>query len=433
MNALKPDMIIFKNIRLIDPASGKDEKSDLVVQHGKITGHNAGEHPPGAVTIDGKGAVLCPGLVDMRVSLGEPGAEYRETIESGAQAAVAGGITSLAVLPDTEPAIDTPSLVSLIKQRGQETGLVSLYPYGALTRNCAGQEMAEMGLLKQAGAIAFTDGARSLGDAKQMRNLLAYSRFLGAMIVLHPEEPSLARGGCATAGPLAVKLGLPQIPAQAEAMMVARDLTLAEMTGAHVHFAHVSTSATLDLIRNAKEKGLSVTCDTAPPYFTMTEEAIGDFRTYAKLSPPLRQEKDRAAVQTALSDGTIDAIASDHAPADTDDKRLPFAQARAGGTGLVTLLGMTLKSGLPLIDALRLVTSAPAGLLGIDAGTLSPGAQADLCLFDPEAEWTVRAGQLPGRAQNTPFDGVTIKGKVLRTFQAGREVYCDESLRGETR
>ncbi|MDF7674154.1 dihydroorotase [Acetobacteraceae bacterium ESL0709] len=426
-----PHMIAFKNIRLIDPISNRDEKSELVVQNGRITGYNAHEVPKGISVIDGKGAVLCPGLVDMRVSLGEPGAEYRETIESGAQAAVAGGITSMAVLPDTEPAIDTPSLVRLIRQRGQETGLVSLYPYGALTRNCAGQEMAEMGLLKQAGAIAFTDGARSLGDAKQMRNLLAYSRFLKALIVLHPEEPSLARGGCATAGPLAVKLGLPQIPAQAEAMMVARDLCLAEMTGARVHFAHISTSGALDLIRTAKQKGLSVTCDTAPPYFTMTEDAIGDFRTYAKLSPPLRQEKDRAAVQEALADGIIDAVASDHVPADADDKRLPFAQAMAGGTGLVTLLGMTLKAGLPLLDTLRLLTSAPAKLLGIEAGTLSVGAQADLCLFDPDMQWTVRAGRLPGRARNTPFDGVTIKGKVLRTFQSGREVYRDDSLCGK--
>ncbi|QHI95156.1 amidohydrolase family protein [Aristophania vespae] len=420
--------VIFKNIRLIDPANGRDEKSDLVVHDGKIIGFSAKDAPKDAYIIDGKGAVLCPGLVDMRVSLGEPGAEYRESIDSGAQAAVAGGITSLTVLPDTQPSIDTPALVSLIKQRGRETGLVSLYPYGALTRDCAGKDMTEMGLLKQAGAIGFTDGARTLSDAKQMRNLLAYSRFLNALIVLHPEEPSLAKGGCATAGALAVQLGLPQIPAEAEAMMVARDLRLAEMTGARVHFAHISTAEALDLIRGAKAKGLAVTCDTAPPYFTMTEDAIGDFRTYAKLSPPLRQERDRLAVLAALADGTIDVIASDHAPADADDKRLPFAQARAGGTGLVTLLGVTLKAGLPLIDSLRLLTSAPARLLGLDAGTLSLGAEADLCMFDPDAEWTVKAGKLPGRAQNTPFDGLTLKGKVLRTFRAGKEVYTDRTL-----
>ncbi|MBS1041764.1 dihydroorotase [Gluconobacter cerinus] len=419
---------VFENVRLVDPASGRDGIGRLTVEDGRIAAIDSPETPEGARVINGQGAVLCPGLVDMRVALGEPGFEYRESVKSGARAAVAGGITTIAVLPNTSPAIDNPALVHLLKVRGEETGMVSIHPYGALTRGCEGGDMAELGLLQDAGAVAFTDGTRAITDAKQMRNLLSYSRFLDALVVQHPEEPSLAKGACATASALAVRLGLPQVPAAAEAIMIARDLRLAEMTGARLHFAHVSTAEGLDLIRTAKTRGVKVTCDTAPPYFAMTEEDIGDFRTYAKFSPPLRAESDRAAVCAALADGTIDAVASDHAPADADDKRLPFAQARAGGTGLVTLLGVTLGAGLPLMDALRLVTCAPAALLGISAGTLAIGQDADLCLFDPDAVWEVTAGELPGRAQNTPFDGQKLTGRVLRTFRRGREVFTAEGL-----
>lgn len=419
---------VFENVRLVDPASGRDGIGRLTVEDGRIAAIDSPETPEGARVINGQGAVLCPGLVDMRVALGEPGFEYRESVKSGARAAVAGGITTMAVLPNTSPAIDNPALVHLLKVRGEETGMVSIHPYGALTRGCEGGDMAELGLLQDAGAVAFTDGTRAITDAKQMRNLLSYSRFLDALVVQHPEEPSLAKGACATASALAVRLGLPQVPAAAEAIMIARDLRLAEMTGARLHFAHVSTAEGLDLIRTAKTRGIKVTCDTAPPYFAMTEEDIGDFRTYAKFSPPLRAESDRAAVCAALADGTIDAVASDHAPADADDKRLPFAQARAGGTGLVTLLGVTLGAGLPLMDALRLVTCAPAALLGISAGTLAIGQDADLCLFDPDALWEVTAGELPGRAQNTPFDGQKLTGRVLRTFRRGCEVFTAEGL-----
>ncbi|MFT8346434.1 dihydroorotase [Gluconobacter oxydans] len=425
--------IVFENIRLIDPASGRDETGRLVVRQGKIIACDDGSLPEGARVIDGAGAVLCPGLVDMRVALGEPGSEYRESVSSGARAAVAGGITTMAVLPNTSPPIDNPALVHLLRVRGEETGMVSIHPYGALTRSCEGGEMAELGLLQNAGAVAFTDGTRAISDAKQMRNLLSYSRFIDAIVVQHPEEPSLAKGACATAGARAVRMGLPSVPAEAEAIMIARDLRLAAMTGARLHFAHVSTAEGLDLIREAKSRGIRVTCDTAPPYFAMTEDDIGDFRTYAKLSPPLRNEADRKAVCAALADGTIDAVASDHAPADADDKRLPFAQARAGGTGLVTLLGVTLGAGLPLIDALRLVTSAPAALLGLKAGTLAVGSDADLCLFDPEDSWTVVAANLPGRAQNTPFDGKDLKGRVLRTFKRGVEVFTADELAGDER
>jgi len=284
-----------------------------------------------------------------------------------------------------------------------------------------------MGLLLEAGAVAFTDGRRAIGNARMMRLALSYARGFGARIVQHPEDPVLADGGTATEGELATRLGLPGIPAAAEEIIVARDISLARLTGGSVHFAHVSTARALALIRAAKDAGLHVTCDTAPPYFDLNETAIGDFRTYAKLSPPLRPDSDRIAVAAALIDGTIDAVASDHQPRDADDKRFPFAQASAGGAGLATLLAVTLAqvhgSGLPLVQAIDLLTARPARLLGAGAGTLAKGAVADLCLFDPERAWKVDARLLPGKAQNTPFDGRALEGRVIGTWKAGRRVF----------
>ncbi len=422
--------LVFENIRLIDPVSGQDAPSRLRVSNGRIAGRDkAGAEgtPEGALSIDGKGAVLCPGLVDMRVAIGEPGFEYRETIASCARAAVAGGVTTLAALPNSKPAIDEPALVRLLRGRGEETGLVTILPYGALTKGCKGEEMAELGMLREAGAVAFTDGIHAIADTKRMRQLLAYAKGIGALVVQHPEDPSLAKGGAATAGALATRMGLPQIPSAAEAILIARDIRLAEMTGAPLHFGHVSTGEGLELIRQAKARGLAITCDTAPPYFALNEEAIGEFRTYAKLSPPLRAEEDRLAVCAALADGTIDAIASDHAPWDADDKRLPFAQASAGGTGLTTLLGVGLSlvhnNILTLPQLFALMTRRPAAILGCDAGTLAEGASADLCLVDLDAEWVVEAGEQPGRAQNTPFDGRSLKGRVIGTWKQGQRVF----------
>jgi dihydroorotase len=363
----------------------------------------------------------------MRVEVGEPGGEWRETVASAAIAAAAGGITTVAALPDSRPAIDDSALVRLLRARGEETGSLTVLPYGALTKGCRGEELSEIGLLREAGAIAFTDGARAIASARLMRLALTYASFFGAMVVQHPEEPTLAEGGAATEGELATRLGLPGIPAEAEAILVGRDIRLARLTGGAVHFAHVSTEAALALIRMAKDEGLSVTCDTAPPYFDLNETAIGDWRTFAKLSPPLRADADRRAVAAALRDGTIDAVASDHQPRDVDDKRLPFAQAATGGAGLATLLGVTLAQvhggSLPLARAIELLTAAPARQLGIAAGTLGNGAPADLCLFDLERIWQVTSGNLPGRAQNTPFDGRALEGRVLGTWKAGRRVF----------
>ena len=421
-------IILFRKIRYLDQSAQNLHEGDVLVKSGKIMDFGASlGTPEGAEIIEAEGAVLCPGLVDMRAAIGEPGFEYRESIASAAQAAAAGGITTIAVLPETNPVIDDPALVRFLRARGEETGSVTLLPYAAATRGLEGKELAEYGLLQAAGAVAFTDGGKSIASSRLMRLALSYASGFGARIVQHPEDADLARGGSATAGPRATWMGLPAIPAAAEAICVARDIRLAELTGGAVHFAHITTAEALELIRRAKEKGLKITCDTAPPYFDLNETAIGDYRTYAKLSPPLRAETDRLAVVAALKDGTIDAIASDHQPRDPDDKRQPFAEAEPGGCGLATLLGVTLArvqaGDLSLPQALALLTAKPAAWLGIEAGRLAKGAPADLCLFDPEKSWQVQAGKLPGKAQNTPFDGRALEGVVLGTWKAGRRVF----------
>ena len=421
-------MILFQDVRLVDPATGLDQRGALLVRDGEIADLGpALAAPEGAAVVEGGGAVLTPGLVDLRAALGEPGAGHRETIASAARAAAAGGITTICALPDTDPPLDDPALVEFVIRRGEATGSLDILPYGAATKGCQGRELAELGLLREAGAVAFTDGTRAIANARTMRIALSYARAFGAFVVQHPEEPALATGGAATEGERATRMGLPGIPAAAEAMMVARDIALARLTGGHVHFAHVSTAAALDLIRAAKAEGVRVTCDTAPPYFDLNETAIGEYRTYAKLSPPLRDEADRLAVVAALRDGTVDAVASDHQPRDADDKRLPFAQAEPGGAGLATLLGVTLArvhgGDLTLPQALDLLTARPARLLGLPVGRLAKGAPADLVLFDLDRGWRVEAGRLPGKAQNTPFDGRALEGRVRGTWKRGKQVF----------
>jgi dihydroorotase len=417
---------LFVNARLLDPASGLDAPGALLVEGGRIAALNPAVPPESAERIDCAGACLGPGLVDMRVGLREPGEEHKESLATLAACAAAGGITTLAALPDTDPPLDEPALVEFVARHAGSLG-VTVVPYGAATKGCAGRELAEYGLLREAGAAAFTDGRRPIAEARTMRLALAYAAGFGAFVVQHPEEPSLAAGGAVTEGFQATVLGLPGIPAAAEAIMVARDIRLAGLTGGHVHFAHVSTAEALDLIRAAKATGVRVTCDTAPPYFDLNETAIGEWRTYARLSPPLRTEADRLAVLAALADGTIDAIASDHQPQDTDAKRLPFAQAEPGGVGLETLLAVTLNAvhagHLRLLDALGLLTHRPAALLGVAAGRLAEGAPADLCLFDLDRAWQIRADDLAGNSRNTPFDGRPVQGKVLGTWKAGRRVF----------
>ncbi|BCX17244.1 MAG: dihydroorotase [Geminicoccaceae bacterium] len=426
--------VLVLNARLLDPASGLDCRGGLLAVGGRIaelgpqvTGALA---PPGTELVDARGLYLIPGLVDLRAGFGEPGAEHKERFESGCLAAVAGGVTSLALLPDTDPPIDDPAMVEFVARRARQAKLAKVHPQAAVTRRLEGRELAELGLLKAAGAVAFTDGFRALADARMMRRALAYASMFDALIVQHPEEPSLAQGGVMNEGPVASRLGLAGIPAAAEVIMVERDLRLLELTGGRLHVAHVSTAAAVAAIRAAKARGLRVTCDTTPHHLLLTEAEVEGYRTFAKVSPPLRSEADREAVIAGLVDGTIDAIASDHCPQDQDSKRLPFAQAAFGVIGLQTLLAASLSlvfaGRIGLVELLRRLTVQPATILGLEAGRLARGAPADLVLLDLDASWTVTEKSLFSLAKNTPFEGRTFRGKVVRTFVDGRTVYSAE-------
>ena len=422
-NDVSQGRVAYVNARLLDPAAGLDTAGGILTDGEAITDVGPGvtkkKAPKGARIVDCHGKCLSPGLVDIRVELGDLAA----TVE----AAVSGGVTSMVCLPTPELVIDDMSEVEFVARRARKLGLAKVYPYGAVTKGLEGKELAEMGLLAEAGAVAFTDGERAVADAQTMRRAMSYASTFGLMIVQHPEEPSLAADGVMNAGETATRLGLFGIPKEAEVIMVERDLRLASLTGGRLHIAHVSTAETVDPLRRAKADGLNVTCDTAPPYFALNETAIGDYRTFAKLSPPLRAEQDRQAVVEGLADGTIDAIASDHTPRDEESKRLPFAQADPGGIGLNTLLAVSLElyhnGHLSLLEVLKLVTSAPAGLMGLPAGSLKEGAPADLVLFDPDEGWKVDADKLVGKAQNSPFDGRPVQGRVLRTVIDGRPVF----------
>ena len=421
-NDVSQGQVAYVNARLLDPAAGLDTAGGILTDGEAITDVGPGvtkkKAPKGARIVDCHGKCLRPGLVDIRVELGDLAA----TVE----AAVSGGVTSMVCLPTPELVIDDMSEVEFVARRARKLGLAKVYPYGAITKGLEGKELAEMGLLAEAGAVAFTDGERAVADAQTMRLAMSYASTFGLMIVQHPEEPSLAADGVMNAGETATRLGLFGIPKEAEVIMVERDLRLAFLTAGRLHIAHVSTAETVDTLRRAKADGLNVTCDTAPPYFALNETAIGDYRTFAKLSPPLRAEQDRQAVVEGLADGTIDAIASDHTPRDEESKRLPFAQADPGGIGLNTLLSVSLElyhnGHLSLLEVLKLVTSAPAGLMGLPAGSLKEGAPADLLLFDPDEGWKVDADKLAGKAQNSPFDGRPVQGRVLRTVIDGRPV-----------
>ncbi len=421
----------YVNARLLDPARGIDYSGGLLSE-GKVIADLGPELfsdgiPEGAETVDCGGHVLSPGLVDIRVQSREPGEEHKGTISSTCKAACAGGITSLVCLPNTSPVIDDMSVVEFVARRARKLGLSKVYAYGAITKGLNGSELAEMGMLAEAGAVAFTDAVNAVADARVMSRALSYAATFGLLIVQHPEDPGLAEGGVMNRGETAMRLGLPGIPAKAEVIMVGRDIHLVEMTGGRLHFAHISTAEAIDAVRQAKARGLNVTCDTAPPYFSLNETAVGDYRTFAKLSPPLRSEEDRRSVIEGLGDGTIDAIASDHAPEDEDAKRLPFAQAACGGIGLETLLAVSLElyhnDYLSLGKVISRLTSAPAELMGIAAGQLVKGGPADITLFDPDRSWEIDADKLLSKSKNSPFDGRTVRGRVLRTVVDGRTVF----------
>jgi dihydroorotase len=422
---------VIANARLLDPESRLDVPGALLIEGGRIADLGPrlldGGLPDGVELIDAGGACLAPGLVDMRVQLGEPGAEHKETFASGTLAAAAGGVTSLACLPNTEPVIDDPAMVEFVARRARQQKRAKVFPYGAITKGCGGKQLAELALLKEAGAVGFTDGVRALDDSLVMRRAMAYASALGLRLIQHPEDPALARGGVMNEGEIATRLGLAGIPAAAEVILVERDLRLVELTGAAYHVAHISTAAAIETVRRARARGLPVTADASPLHFALNEIEVEGYRTYAKVSPPLRSEDDRRAVVLGLKDGTIDAIASDHCPQDQDSKRLPFAQAEFGAVGLETLLpvalGLVHDGSLGLLDLLDRLTRQPAELLGIEAGRLRKGAPADLVLFDLEAPGKVREEDLRSLSKNTPFEGRLTQGRVLRTLVDGRTIF----------
>jgi len=428
---------VLVNARLLDPASGLDSPGGLVIEGARIA--DLGRH----VTRDGLagdilvqdmgGACVAPGLVDIRARLGEPGGEHKETIATASRSAAAGGITAVACLPDTNPPLDRVEGIEFIARRAREVKRTKIFAYACVTREARGEALAELGLLAEAGAVGFSDGGRAVADPLVMSRALSYVRMTGLAIVQHPEEPRLASGAM-NAGELATRLGLAGIPRQAEVMMIERDLRLVEMTGARYHAAHVSTAEAVEAIAAAKRRGLPVTCDTAPHYFALTETDIGDYRTFAKVSPPLRGQADAAAIADALADGTIDILASDHTPQDVDAKRQPFGVAEPGVVGFETLLPVGLelvhRGRLGLLDLLYRLTVAPASLIGRPLGRLAIGQPADIVVFDPDRPWRIAEEGLASKSKNTPFDGRPVQGAVLLTLVDGRVVFDRNTMEG---
>lgn len=433
---MAPGRIAYINARLVDPASGLDAPGALLTEGRRIAdlgpGLFADGAPESAEVVDCGGHCLAPGLVDMRAHLREPGAEHKETLASAGRAAAAGGVASVACMPNTDPPIDQTALIEFIARRARETCLVKVYPVAAVTRAREGRELTEFGLLKEAGAVGFSDADRAVMDSLVMLRALTYARSCGALVMQHPEDHALTRGGAMNEGELATRLGLAGMPAAAEVILVERDLRLAEAAGAPCHLSPLTTAAAIDAVRRAKARGLPVTCATAPHYFTLNENAVADYRTFAKTRPPLRGEEDRAAVVDGLADGTIDAIASDHAPHDQDSKRTPFAQAAFGVIGIETMLGLSLALAhagrLGLAALLDKMTAAPARLLGLEQGVLARGAPADLVLIDLDRPWIVDADALLSKSKNAPYDGHPVRGRAVRTVVGGETVFPFEGF-----
>ncbi len=420
----------FLNARIIDPASGKDQPGGLLVKDGLIA--DVGDHlrrnaPDKARVIDCKGHVLCPGLVDMQVFTGEPGQEHRETLKTASHAAAAGGVTTIVVMPDTEPVIDQVALVDFIQRRARDNAIVHVHVMAAMTRGLKGQEMTEIGLLQRAGAVAFTNGKSSIANTRVMHNALLYAKDFGALIVHHTEDPFLSEGGVMNSGEVATRLGLPGVNKLAETIVLERDVRLVEMTGGRYHAAQLSCPESLAVMRAARGRKLSVTCGVSINHLTLNENDIGPYRTFFRIKPPLRTEDDRAALVRALAAGEIDVVVSSHDPQDADTKRHPFAEAADGAIGLETLLAAALRlfhnGEIGLIPLLKAMTINPARLLGLPSGRIEKGSPADLILVDLGQPWVVDKAEIRARSKNSPFDESKMQGRVLLTMVAGKPVY----------
>lgn len=428
----EPRPVVFADARVIDPSRGFDGRGAVIVADGRILaagpealGQGA---PEGAEIVECAGRVVAPGLVDMCVFVGEPGFAHRETFASASAAAARGGVTTIVPMPDTDPVIDDPALVDYVFRRARDTACVRVAPMAAITRGLAGREIAEIGLLQEDGAIGFTDGRRAVADSGVMRRALTYARGFDALLAHHPQDPALVGGGVMNEGEAATRLGLPGIPHEAEHIMLERDIRLARLTGARYHAAALSSAGSVPIIARAKDAGLDVSAAVTINHLCLNEIDIGNYRTFFKLSPPLRGEDDRQALAAALGDGTIDIIVSRHDPQDAETKRHPFAEAADGAIGLETLLAAALRlvhSGdVPLVRLIEALSTAPARRLRLEAGTLAPGASADLVLFDPDEPWIVTEDALVSRSKNTPFEDARFSGRVLRTLVAGRTVFA---------
>jgi dihydroorotase len=418
--------ILLKNARLIDPVNGTDEIGDLLISDNLIA-------EIGVVTgsadriIECDGKCLAPGIVDIGVKVCEPGERHKESFRSAGLAAAAGGVTTIVTRPDTVPAIDSPETLEFVKRRGQDSAPVHLLPMAALTKDRAGREMTEIGFLLDAGAVAFTDGDNVIADNKVLSRCMTYVRSLGALVIGHPQDPSLSTGGATTSGKFASLRGLPSVSPMAERLGLERDLALVEMSGVKYHADQLSTAAALPALRRAKAAGLDVTAGVSIHHLTLNEFDVGDYRTFFKVKPPLRAETDRAAMVEAVADGTIDIISSMHTPQDEESKRLPFEAAASGAVALETLLPAAMRlyhaGSLDLPTLFRALSYNPAKRLGLPCGELSVGAPADLVLFDPDAPFVLDRTTLLSKSKNTPFDGQRMEGKVLMTFVDGLPVY----------
>jgi dihydroorotase len=419
--------LLIKGGRLIDPSQGIDDNMDILIADGVVLELGSGlTAPDGTQTIDASGLIVTPGLIDMHVHLRDPGLEYKEDIITGSRAAAAGGFTSVACMPNTSPVIDSKAITSYILCKSRSEALVNVFPIGAITKGGKGESLSEMGELKEAGCVAVSDDGKPVESAELMRRALEYAKGIGIAVISHSEELSLVGEGVMNEGFVATELGLKGIPWAAEDVAVAREVYLAEFTGAPVHIAHISTVGSARIIRNAKARGVKVTCETAPHYFTLTDEALRGYNTNAKMNPPLRSAADVAAMKAGLADGTIDAIATDHAPHHPDEKDVEFNLALNGIVGLETSLPLSLRlveeGCLDLKGLVSLMSCNPAKILGLERGTLKPGAVADVTIIDPQKKWQVSAEKLESKSKNTPFLGWEMKGAASYTIVKGQVV-----------